>query len=413
MNNKKTYQANVLPHQLEFINSEKLYNLMSGGFGSGKTIALVMKSLQDAFKYPGLRSLFCAETLPLLRDSAYREFLEICPPNIIKYKREHPSIDVVFVNGSKMYFRSFDKEWKGKGPTYGAAYIEELTTFKEESFKQIRGRLRQSKMPLTRNAVTNPGGFSHWVYKTFVDLKTKFKDEKSQVFYSKTSDNTFLPQVYLDDLEDIKRIDPDYYLRNVEGRWGVLTGLIYVLPKEFRKVLLGAEFSDYLCGVDFGFDHPTAISCIGIGGERFQVLEEYYKRKMTSKDIIDICILLQRKYSFDKIYCDSARPEIIEEMQQAGLPAYPCLKGPGSVYSGIMYIKSLIKYKKLFVSPECTYHLREFDSYVWDKSNKIKEVPLKINDDCMDALRYALYTNKIENGLDVSTDLLYEFQRTL
>ncbi len=411
--NKKIYEANVLSHQLEFIKSKKLYNLMSGGFGSGKTYALILKSLQDSFRFPGLRSLFCAETLPLLRDSAYREFLEVCPPKIVKYKREHPSIDVDFVNGSKTYFRSFDKEWKGKGTTYGAAYIEELTTLSEETFKQLRGRLRQAGMPLTRNAVTNPGGFSHWVYKNFIDSKTKFADKNCQVFYSKTSDNTFLPQTYLDDLEDLKRIDPDYYLRNVEGRWGVLTGLIYVLPKEFRKVLENVTYDTYIAGVDFGFGHPTGISCIGLVGERVQILEEVHRYKMTSKDIIDVCIVLQKKYNFDKIYCDSARPEIIEEMQQAGLPAFPCLKGAGSVYSGIMYVKSLIQSGNYYISPDCPYHLREIDSYIWDKSNTVKEVPLKINDHLMDADRYALYTYQIEKGVDISTEKLYEFQKTL
>ena len=51
------------------------------------------------------------------------------------------------------------------------------------------------------------------------------------------------------------------------------------------------------------------------------------------------------------------------------------------------------------------YHLEipiedsgEFDSYIWDIKNTVKEVPLKINDDCMDAIRYAIYTHRSKLG---------------
>lgn len=413
------YEVELIQHQLDFLNSKKKFTLLSGGYGSAKTYAMIIKSIYYALNYSEIKIIVCAETFPLLRDTVFKEFLAICPKRfLMPVGYTKLPLNVYFRNGSEIYFRSFDKEWKPKSFTVGAIFVEELTTFKADTFKQLRGRLRQTRgkgdprldFPRTLGAATNPGSLTHWVYKDFIDLETKMND--CEVIYSKSQDNTYLPDDYLKDLENLKRTNPEYYNRNVLGQWGQLEGLIYDLPAEQRKDP-NLEFDYFLAGLDFGFGHPTALSIIGVTSGRYVVVEEWYQRKVTSKDIIQEISKRHNKYGFYKIYCDSARPEIIEEMVQAGLPAGPCIKGAGSVFSGIMYLKGLIGAKDLFVSQEAVYHLREFDSYIWDKSNEIKEQPIKTNDDAMDALRYAIYTYALENGLDVSADELYDFQKAL
>jgi phage terminase large subunit len=75
------------------------------------------------------------------------------------------------------------------------------------------------------------------------------------------------------------------------------------------------------------------------------------------------------------------------------------VEGIKDVFDGIMCIKSLINEQKLYVNQKCFYTLREFDSYIWDAKNTVKEVPIKINDDCMDAVRYAIYTDGKHGGV--------------
>ena len=186
----------------------------------------------------------------------------------------------------------------------------------------------------------------------------------------------------------------------VMGKWGALEGLIYMLPMKQRIDELPdkRKIHRWIAGLDFGFEHPTALVIYGIREDIYYQYEEVYQRKLTSSDIIDIIKQKMVDYDIDIIYCDSARPEIIEDLQRAGIPAEAAIK---DVFDGIMHVKSLIGDKKLYINKECHYTLREYDSYIWDAKNTVKEVPIKANDDCMDASRYALYSDS--RNLGVST----------
>ena len=179
-----------------------------------------------------------------------------------------------------------------------------------------------------------------------------------------------------------------------------MEGLIYELKPEHKKIPHGIQYDEKIMGVDFGFGHPTAMSLIGYSSGRYCTFGEYYKRELTSADIRRIAKELHALHKFKAIYCDSARPEIIEEMRQDGLPAEPALKGPGSVFARIMFKKALIADGKYFIDAEaCPMHTREHGVYVWDKRPNVKEQPVKVNDDCMDAESYATYTHALTLGL--------------
>ena len=413
-----TYEIEIEDHQKRFIEDTSRLCLLSGGFGSGKTWALILKSIYFALKYPGIEILICAATFPLLRDTVYKDFMGICPRRFIKRDTKSP-VNIYFKNGTTIKFRSFDVEWKAKSFTLGAVFVEELTALQQDIFLQLKGRLRQARpkgdkrpdFPRSLSAATNPAGLQHWVYRNFIDSETKLKGAKS--YNSSTFDNTYLPEDYVDDLRGLRKTNKAYYDRNVMGLWGQLEGLIYELPETQRYIPKDFQFDFNIAGLDFGFGHPTALSCIGVSSGRFGVIDEWYQRKVTSGDIIHRVGEYHKKYQFHSIYCDSARPEIIEEMVQAGLPAVPCIKGPGSVFAGIMHMKSLIGKEDFFVSAGATYHLREVDSYVWDKTTGSIERPLKVNDDCMDAVRYAIYTYNLQNGVDVPLGDILAFQKLL
>ena len=89
------------PHQWDFIHDESRYLLNSGGVGSGKTYSICLKTLKLISEYPGIFILLGAKTFPLLRDTTLREFLNICPKEIIKQynKSEH---SFKFWNGSEI-----------------------------------------------------------------------------------------------------------------------------------------------------------------------------------------------------------------------------------------------------------------------------------------------------------------------
>lgn len=389
----------IKPHQGQFVRSKKRYILNSGGVGSGKTYSIVIKTLVLCIENPGIFILIGAQTYPLLRDTTLREFLNICPQAILKSFNKTQN-HFTLMNGSEIIFRSFDDPNKLKSLNLGACGIEEMTDIHEDIFKMLRTRMRQDGMPGCIYGATNPGTFGNWVYKNFIESPI----DNSEVIYSISADNIYLPKEYLQDLETMKKSNPEYYERMVMGKWGMLEGVIYNFPVKQRLKELPEKklIHRWTAGLDFGYTHPTAMVIVGERDKVKYVYDEVYRHKMTSADIIDIVKQKMEQYNLEIIYCDGSRPEIIEDLQRAGIPAVVAIK---DVFDGIMYVKGEIGNERLFVSQGCKYVLREFDSYIWDAKNTIKEVPLKINDDCMDALRYDLYSeSKSYVGIEISFD---------
>ncbi|MDY6857675.1 MAG: PBSX family phage terminase large subunit [Thermodesulfobacteriota bacterium] len=396
MDTKKKVKFNLLSHQYQFTESTNRYIVNSGGVGSGKTYAIVLKTLKLCIEHPGIFILIGAQTYPLLRDTTLREFVNLIPPEMIKsYNKANHHF--IFENNSEVIFRSFDDPNKLKSLNLGACGIEEMSDISEEIFKMLRTRMRQDRMPCCIYGATNPGTFSNWVYRIFIENPI----QNSEIIYSISADNAYLPFEYLEDLEYMKDSNPEYYERMVMGKWGALEGLIYNLPIEQRitELLRIKDYDRIIAGLDFGFTHPTALVVIGIRENIRHVISEVYRHKMTSSDIIDIVKQKEKEFNIEIIYCDSSRPEIIEDLQREGIPAVESIK---DVFDGIMFIKSLIGSKKLYVNKECVFTLREMDSYIWDAKNMIKEVPLKINDHCLDSIRYACYTDhkKYAGGIE-------------
>ena len=79
-------------------------------------------------------------------------------------------------------------------------------------------------------------------------------------------------------------------------------------------------------------------------------------------------------------------------MQCAGLDARNARK---DVIAGIGEVATLFKTNRLHIVEEgINLFNEEIDTYVW-KDNE--DAPVKDNDDVLDAMRYAIYSDKVEN----------------
>ena len=90
-------------------------------------------------------------------------------------------------------------------------------------------------------------------------------------------------------------------------------------------------------------------------------------------------------------YADPADPGLIRELVKAGYNAFPALKDQGSVYAGIMLLKSL----NITVDPLSLNIIAENESYCWKETRDevTLDEPVKEYDHALDAARYALYTH--------------------
>ena len=110
---------------------------------------------------------------------------------------------------------------------------------------------------------------------------------------------------------------------------------------------------------------------------------------MTISDlIVKMNSILNDSERFKPIYCDYARPEAIEELKRAGFNAIPAYK---AVKAGIDYVKS----KEIYLNDNAGNTWKEVKLYSWKTyKDTITDEPVKLYDDGLDAIRYALYTGK-------------------
>lgn len=276
-----------------------------------------------------------------------------------------------------------------RGMTAWGAYINEATIANEVVFDEIKSRCSAPNARIIMD--TNPDRPGHWLKRDYIDKA----DGKTIVdFHWKITDNTFLTQRYID---SIKASTPSgvFYERDINGNWVSAEGVVY---PDFDRTIHYIKESDlpeitrYYAGVDFGWEHTGAIVLFGDDSDGITYLIKEWSAQHRGIDswikIIKEDILTK---SDDIIFwCDSARPDLIEELSEADIDARQAKK---DVVAGIGEVSTRFKTKRLFVVKDnVTKFDEEIDTYVWQEG---KDAPVKQNDDVMDAVRYGIYSQKI------------------
>lgn len=161
-------------------------------------------------------------------------------------------------------------------------------------------------------------------------------------------------------------------------------------------------------GVDFGMQNatvyePFAIDLYnrelqGLPGEYYYSGRDTGKQKSPSdyaKDCIDVINRLSEQYScsYFYIFIDPSAKGLAEEIKRA---AYDCPQtvllrdADNDVALGISRVQKLLSYGVLKLAPEQVELQREIGTYEYDRKSieRGKEVPVKEDDHCVDAMRY-------------------------
>lgn len=186
--------------------------------------------------------------------------------------------------------------------------------------------------------------------------------------------------------------------RDIKGLWVSAEGIVY---KDFRKdvhyihssKLKGINFVKYFAGVDWGYEHFGSVVVIGQDDkDNLYLLKEYSKQYEEIDYWVNVGKEIKSKYGNITFYCDSARPEHVARYKKEGLRAKNADK---AVLSGIESVAKRFKTKTLFaVEDQVDLFKKEIFMYAW---NKKTGEPIKLWDDVLDALRYAIYTESKGN----------------
>ena len=350
-------------------NNEARFIINEGGSRSSKTYSLCQLILVYCLQNKGVVVSIIRKTFPALRATAMRDFLEVLKDSGIYEKTSHNMSEHIytFPNGSIVEFFSVDDEQKIRGRKRHLAWCNEANELFYDDFTQLNMRT-ESKLIFDYN----PSDSNSWLY--------ELPKNESILIKSTYKDNPFLPESIKTQIEDLKRTDEALYQIYALGEKAISKSNIYsnwtFLPHR------PARFTQFIYGLDFGYNHPTALMRIYWHEKDIFIEPVIYESYLTTTDLLERFEQLNIEKNAD-IVADYARPEIIAELNNNG---YNVINANKSVKKGIDNVKTF----GIFCM-ENEALKKEYQNYKWKKiGDQITDEPVKLWDDAMDATRYAV-----------------------
>jgi phage terminase large subunit len=401
-------EKEVNPHFEDFLfDWNQKFQFLVGGYGSSKSYHVALKVILKLLEEKRT-ALVVREVYDTIRDSCFSLFEEIINDLDLdgRIKLVTSPMQIRFPNGSKIIFKGMDKPAKLKSiHNVSIIWLEECSEIKYEGFKELIGRLRHPTLQLYMILSTNPVGKSNWTYIHFfknvgMDDEQLYKDRtlilnNTYYHHSTADDNLFLPQSYIDQLEDLKTHDPDLWRVARKGRFGVSGKLVFpqfvtMAHEQVMAAIKGIRKPLLKNGMDFGFvDSYNAILRLAIDHDRkiLYIYWEYYSRDKTDPEIADD--IKEFVESRELIKADCAEPKAIKYYKQQGFKMIACKKFQGS---RAMYTKKVKRFKKIICSDACVNTIEELKDLTFktDKLGEIIEDEFSIDPHTLSAIWYAL-----------------------
>lgn len=424
--------------------------LVSGPAGTGKSRACLEKVAAVCFMTPNTRALIVRKTQRSLGSTAlvtWRNFVikEALETGEVVYyggsQQEAPQYR--FKNGSTVTIGGLDNPTRIMSSEYDIVYVQEATEITITDLEFIKTRLRNWRISFQQLIMDcNPAGDKHW-------LKLRCNEGKCKLIESRHEDNPRLFNLdgsvtergaaYIAILDNLTGVR---YKRLRLGLWVSAEGIVYeefdpavhVLPWEYdeegNRLPLPDDWPRYWA-IDFGYRHPFVLKCYAEGpdGELYMYREIHYTQRLVEDHASQIMSLvteqkITRWYDhFNKVWREreeivwtEPKPEaIICDWDAEGRKTFEKHTGLGTqpaikfVNDGIDLHKARLKLDEDGLAgfylmedalverdpwlvenllPTCTQE--EYASYVWKVSpdGRIKDEPVKLDDDGVDTDRY-------------------------
>ena len=282
------------------LESGKRFIINEGGSRSPKTYSLCQLIILHAIQHPKTTISVVRKTFPSLRATVYRDFVEVLHSMGLYSKQSHNKSEHIYTfdNGSMVEFFSVDDEQKIRGRKRDICWCNEANELLFDDFTQLNMRTSSTII-----LDYNPSESSSWLYeldpKESVTIKSTYKD------------NPFLDKNIIKAIEDLQRTDEDLYQiyalgKRIISKQNIYRGWTFLEEKPER-------FRQFIYGLDFGFQHPTALTRIWWDEKDIYLEPVIYEPYLTSEDIIRKMEQLGIEKNVE-IIADYARPEMIHEI---------------------------------------------------------------------------------------------------
>lgn len=371
----------------------KRFNVLIGGAGAGKSVAVAQRYVERFCTEPGHNILVTRKVGRTNRFSTFSLIKKTIADYGVRNKLSIRETDMTITGpyGNTMIFEGLDDIEKIKSLTFESGaltsvWIEEANEASREDFQQLNLRLRgESIQPFQMTMTFNPVSVNSWLKPEFFD------NPKPNATILKTTylDNRFIDADYRAELEAMKLSDPIYYQVYALGEWGQIGDVAFPNVVYERCPYSIQDFDSVVWGMDFGFQHYHAIEGMGLKDGELYSFSELYVRQMTNADIINEnekrCILSKPI----KCVADSAEPKSIEEWKRAGYNVDGAKKGPDSVKAQFAYLRA---HKWHIDETACPGLAAEVRGAVYkkDRNGQTTEEIFSFHDDALAAVRYSV-----------------------
>ena len=314
-----------------------------------------------------------SENLPHIKRGVLRDFENIMGEDFYKFGEWNKTDKVYrFKNGSVIEFFGADDFSKLKGSRRDILFINECNNIPYESYKHLSIRTRQYTI-----LDWNPDS-KFWFHNKLMDQPGVWFD------ISTHKDNDYLDQKIRNAIEAARLTDPEWYRVYGLGLVGQHEAIVFRNWKvqDLSEIYKKADRINY--GLDFGYwPDPAAFVVTAKIDKKIYIFKTLGMNEGTNEQLAQ---LIQPWCGGSVVWCDSATPKDVKELQGYGINA----KGVGKKDRDFS-IKWLAGHE-IIIDPDCVHLIEEFEDFSRVKDKKTGEI-LPVfqdkNDHWIDALRYA------------------------
>lgn len=359
------------------------YIINQGGSSSSKTFSILQLLTQIALNRK-LTIDICGESMPHLKRGVLRDLPQVFDQFGLNFDLMLNRSDfyLTFDSGAKINLIALDNAGKARGARRDILFVNEANLIPYETVEQLL--IRTHEMIFIDYNPTN----AFWVHNEIIPKNP----DTALLIKSTYKDNQFLPQSEIAELES-RRGDGNNNFWRVYGlgELGIAEGLVFenVIPRTITDDEI-RTFDYVYQGIDWGYIHPFVfVKCYYDNNTNIlYVYDEIYQSRLSLSGSMEL--VREKQNTYYDIIADSANPQSIGDFWDNGFNIYAANKGAGSREFGYRFLQSM---NEIVIDPvRCPNILQEFLTmeYLKDKDGKyINDYP-KINDDGIDAIRYAL-----------------------
>ena len=297
---------------------------------------------------------------------------------------------------------------KIRGSEIKFCYCDELADIHPEVFDILKSRLSLSYSCF--HGACNPASPHHFV-KRFIDSAPDAGIDLYCQHYT-IYDNPFLPPEYIRALE-AEYAGTVYFKRYIEGLWAQAEGLVYPMFEQaiedpWEPITWDGDGNaiyharDWCVSVDYGTmnafaallwarDSKGVWHCVD--EYRYSGRDEGHLR--TDEDyVVDVATLCADVPDDTQVIVDPSAASFITALRRCTIKPFRVVPADNSVLDGIRDTAVCLQTGKVRISSKLHGTIREFEGYVWDDSAH-DDRPIKLEDHCMDALRYFVRTKRV------------------